>query len=311
MGIRKKIQIKVVPKKKNSFYHRQYSCKLLILLIINVILLLLPINTVSAINNNKQRRQKQTKQRRYLLQERAADPNMFNYGSNQQQVQGSGAVAGSGNPFTYNSGLKNSRLAVDQSTAALMENLKQVNAQDNVHGVESQEKIIQEESDAIKNERAIASDIEQMKQTAMEGASSLNNENKKVEYPEIIRAIKWESQHKGKPTIAQITKENIMPTAKTKFSTAPGASTKKAKNVPKKTSDNNVDKVQPAAAVLEAKREIERKNKIIEQQKALINKIEKRKAEEKEKKKPKTPMQKDSAELSSIENQLKNAENAA
>ena len=128
MGIREKIQIKVVPKTKNSFYHHQYSCKLLILLIINVILLLLPINTVSAINNNKQRRQKQTKQRRYLLQEKAADPNMFNYGSNQQKVQGSGTVAGSGNPFTYNSGLKNSRLAVDQSTAALMENLKHLNS---------------------------------------------------------------------------------------------------------------------------------------------------------------------------------------
>ena len=64
------------------------------------------------------------------------------------------------------------------------------------------------------------------------------NENKKVEYPEIIRAIKWESQHKGKPTIAQITKENMMPTAKTKFAIAPVASTKKANNVPTKTSDN-------------------------------------------------------------------------
>ena len=86
-------------------------------------------------------------------------------------------------------------MAVDQSTN-LLENLKKVNTADNVHGVENQDKIIQEESAAIQNQREINNDIEQMKITAMQGVNSLTNENKKAEYPEIMRAIKWESNTK-------------------------------------------------------------------------------------------------------------------
>ena len=112
--------------------------------------------------------------------------------------------------FSYSNGVKNSRLAVDQSTDALLENLKKVNAADNVHGVENQDKIIQEESAAIQNQREINNDIEQMKITAMQGVNSLTNENKKAEYPEIMRAIKWESQHKGSPTKKQVDQEPVV-----------------------------------------------------------------------------------------------------
>ena len=69
-----------------------------------------------------------------------------------------------------------------------------------------------------------------------------------------------------------------------------------------------VQKMQPAAAVLQAKREIEKKNEIIKKQKLLLEKIEKRKSGG-QKKTPKTPMDKDSAELQNIENQLVHAEN--
>ena len=92
----------------------------------------------------------------------------------------------------------------------MLENLKKVNTADNIHGVENQDKIIQEESAAIQNQREISNDIEQMKVTAMQGINSLTNENKKVEYPEIMRAIKWESQHKGSPTKKEIDEEPVV-----------------------------------------------------------------------------------------------------
>ena len=252
--------------------------------------------------------------RRYLLQEQTGDnQNMLNYGGLNQQNVGATNNNPNGSPFSYSSGLSNSRLAVDQSTAALLDNLKKVNAEDNIYGVDSQAKVIQEEAAAIKSQRVVARDIEQMKSTALAGANALTNENKNAEYPEIIRAIKWESQHEGKPTKKQVDKGSIISTAG--GDTTPKLSTEKAlpeikKPAPakKEAKKEIVDKVQPAAAVLEAKRQIERKNKIIQQQKELIEKIEKRKGEEREKKKPKTPLQKDSAELSHIEKELSDAE---
>jgi hypothetical protein len=255
----------------------------------------------NSINKNK---------RRYLLQEKVGNnENTFNYGGSNQQSVGATNTNPIGSPFSYSSGLSNSRLAVDQSTAALLDNLQKVRLEDNIHGVESQAKIIQEEATAIKNQRTVSRDIEQMKETALAGSNALTNENKNAEYPEIIRAIKWESQHEGKPTKKQMDKGSIIPTSG--GDTTPKLSTGRAlpdvkKQAPAKK--ENVDKVQPAAAVLAAKRQIERKNKIIQQQKELIDKIEKRKGEEKAKKKPKTPLQKDSAELSHIEKELNDAE---
>ena len=254
------------------------------------------------------------RKRRHLLQQDPSTQQMFDYATAQQRGSAVGASDSDNSDdklFSYSNGVKNSRLAVDQSTDALLENLKKVNTADNVHGVENQDKIIQEESAAIQNQREINNDIEQMKVTAMQGVNSLTNENKKAEYPEIMRAIKWESQHKGSPTKKQVDQEPVVTSKSLKlFSGRDAKPANELKNKPGKllNQKQRVQKMQPAAAVLQAKREIEKKNEIIKKQKLLLEKIEKRKSGG-QKKTPKTPMDKDSAELQNIENQLVHAEN--
>ena len=123
----------------------------------------------------------------------------------------------------------------------------------------------------------ISNDIEQMKVTAMQGINSLTNENKKVEYPEIMRAIKWESQHKRRsPTKKEIDEEPVV-TSKSIKLFSEGHDVKPAIELKDKSGKflnqkQRVQKVQPAAAVLQAKREIEKKNEIINQQKLLLEK---------------------------------------